>query len=190
MEQKSLIDKIQDIWHLVSQVHKGQTYGGEIVGEKIEYINHIASVVFEIVEAIKHDSTIDEEFAICCALLHDTIEDTSIDYDFINFNFGKKIADGVMALTKNSKISGKKAQMIDSLERIKKQPKDIWCVKMADRICNLYTPPFYWSEEKKIEYLSESKIIYEELKDANSYLADRLKEKIERYKKFISLEIQ
>ena len=75
--------------------------------------------------------------------------------------------------------------MIDSLERIKAQPKEVWAVKMADRICNLYAPPFYWDNEKKEEYISEAKLIHEYLKDGNSYLANRLLEKIEKYRSFL-----
>ncbi|MBN2695804.1 bifunctional (p)ppGpp synthetase/guanosine-3',5'-bis(diphosphate) 3'-pyrophosphohydrolase [bacterium] len=185
MTQNSSIDKIQDIWLLVSKLHKGQSYGGAEEGLKIDYINHIGSVVFEIMNAIKFDSTIDEELAISCALLHDTIEDTSIDYQFIKDSFGVSIADGVLALTKNSQISGKTEQMIDSLERIKSQPKEIWCVKLADRICNLYAPPFYWNRDKKIAYLNEAKIIYNHLKDGNDYLSNRLLQKIDSYKHYI-----
>ena len=72
--------------------------------------------------------------------------------------------------------------MIDSLNRIKVQPKEIWAVKMADRICNLYAPPYYSDKSKKEKYLEEAKTIYESLKEGNDYLAKRLLGKIETYK--------
>jgi len=56
---------------------------------------------------------------------------------------------------------------------------------MADRICNLYTEPFYWSNEKKKAYLKETKVVHDELKDGCSYLADRLVDKITTYNSFI-----
>lgn len=117
-------------------------------------------------------------------MLHDTIEDTNLEYYKIIDLFGKEVADGVSALTKNTSINDKQEQMIDSLLRIKQQPKEIWAVKMSDRICNLYAPPYYWTKERKKEYYKESILIYNHLKEGNNYLANRLKDKIDNYVKY------
>jgi (p)ppGpp synthase/HD superfamily hydrolase len=76
--------------------------------------------------------------------------------------------------------------MLDSLNRIKQQPIEVWAVKMADRISNLYEPPYYWNDEKKLKYIEEAEIIHNELKDGNEYLARRLKIKIKEYYRFLS----
>lgn len=178
------IDSLQDAWYLVSKLHKGQTYGGTEEGEQIEYINHIASVVFEVMQALNHDQTMNKDFCVLCALLHDTIEDTDFTYEKVNDLFGKEVADGVSVLTKNTAIKDKKEQMKDSLLRITQQPKEVWTVKIADRICNLYAPPYYWTTEKKKEYHKESLLVYEYLKVGNVYLADRLMDKINKYVTF------
>jgi (p)ppGpp synthase/HD superfamily hydrolase len=185
MSKKWSIDELQDIWQLVSDLHNGQKYGGPNKGEQIEYINHIGSVTFEILKAIEMDEELDSDLAIKCAVLHDTIEDTELSIQEIKNKFGENVANGVLALTKTDDDSIED-KMIDSLARIKKQPKEIWAVKMADRICNLYAPPFYWNNAKKKSYLEEAKLIHDELKLGSSYLANRLADKIERYKKFIS----
>lgn len=179
------IDKLQDAWQLAAILHKGQSYGGPKEGQRIEYINHIGSVVFEVSNAFKHESMPNEELGILCAVLHDTIEDTEATFESIRDQFGKEVAEGVLALTKNETLATKKEQMSDSLECIKKQPKEVWAVKLADRICNLYAPPFYWNNEKKEKYIREAELIHEHLKDGNGYLAQRLLEKIERYRSFI-----
>ena len=57
---------------------------------------------------------------------------------------------------------------------------------MADRISNLYQPPYYWEDEKKLKYIEEAEIIFNELKDGNQYLAERLKSKIKEYHRFLS----
>ena len=62
---------------------------------------------------------------------------------------------------------------------------EIWAVKLADRICNLYAPPFYWSNDKKRAYLEEAKLIHAALKEGNVYLANRLALKIQEYQRFI-----
>lgn len=182
------IDEIQDIWKLASKLHDGQKYGGPNEGEKIEYINHIGSVTFEILNAVNHTHNMNASLAVKCAMLHDTIEDTSASYEQIETLFGKAVADGVMALTKNESLESKAMQMTDSLQRIKKQPKEIWAVKLADRICNLYEPPFYWKDDKKLKYIEEARLILRELGEANAYLAARLGQKIEAYHRFLSTE--
>lgn len=179
------IDELQDIWQLVSRLHNGQKYGGSEFGEHIEYINHVGSVTFEILNAIQFEPAMDAELAIKCALLHDSVEDTPFSYDKILQLFGNEVAEGVSALTKNTDIQSKELQMRDSLRRIKLQPKEVWAVKLADRIVNLYAPPYYWNDEKKKQYLGEAKLIWSELKIGNAYLALRLEQKISAYERFI-----
>ena len=129
---------------------------------------------------------IDEDLAVKCAMMHDTIEDTTLEYTDIENKYGKKVADGVMALTKNDNLPDKRTRMLDSLQRIKQQSKEVWMVKMADRITNLYASPYYWDNEKKKAYREEAIVIYDHLKDGSDYLANRLKQKIDEYQKFIN----
>ncbi|MBB1194112.1 bifunctional (p)ppGpp synthetase/guanosine-3',5'-bis(diphosphate) 3'-pyrophosphohydrolase [Flavobacterium sp. SOK18b] len=181
MDNEFTIDNLQELWQKVSLLHIGQTYGGQNLGEKIEYINHIGSVVFEIINASKNTLDFNLTLAIKCALLHDTLEDTNYKSNSLEDEYGKQVLEGVSALTKNSTLE-KELQMTDSLNRILLQPKEVWAVKMADRICNLYAPPYYWDKSKKEKYLEEAKIIYEHLKTGNEYLAKRLLSKIKEYK--------
>ena len=77
--------------------------------------------------------------------------------------------------------------MLDSLERIRQQPSEIWLVKLADRITNLQTPPAHWFEkEGKIAgYLCEAEIIFEQLSPASPYLAEAMRKKMSEYRKHI-----
>ncbi|MBP4137452.1 HD domain-containing protein [Flavobacterium geliluteum] len=179
------IDNLQKTWYLVSKLHQGQKYGGDEEGLEIEYINHIGSVVFEIIQSLNYDQTMNPDFSITCAMLHDTLEDTNFSFEKINDLFGEQVANAVAALSKDIAIKDKLVQMKQSLLEIKQQPKEVWSVKMADRICNLYAPPYYWTLERKIEYYKESLLIYDALKEGNIYLANRLKEKIDNYKLFL-----
>lgn len=182
---KWTVDETKDVWKLVTQLHSGQQYGGTIAGEKVDYINHIGSVVFEILAALPHHDGINEDLAVKCAMLHDTIEDTSTTYQEIDRLFGEAVAKGVMALTKDKTLETKSAQMLDSLKRIREQPKEIWMVKIADRITNLYAPPYYWNVEKKVIYQAEARLIHTQLQEGSFYLAERLEAKINAYQKFI-----
>lgn len=136
-------------WNFATIAHHGQTYGGAEPGRKIDYINHIGSVVIEVIWALDSSPEYDANLAVQCAILHDIIEDTKYQYEDVQKEFGTMVADGVMALTKNDDLPIKKAKIKDSLFRIKQQPKEIWLVKLGDRITNLYHPPYYWSDEKK-----------------------------------------
>lgn len=177
-------DKFQEALHFAANAHKNQKFPGT----DYTYLVHISLVVNEVSNAVTNaklnNEEIDEELAIVSALLHDVIEDTGVTYDEILNLFGSKIANGVLALTKNSCVD-KKMAMVDSLSRIKKEPKEIWMVKLADRICNLTKPVSYWNNEKKKSYLSEGKMIFDELKDADKFLANRLEERIKNYSIYI-----
>ncbi|MBC3917631.1 bifunctional (p)ppGpp synthetase/guanosine-3',5'-bis(diphosphate) 3'-pyrophosphohydrolase [Undibacterium sp. CY18W] len=172
-------------WDFSSRQHNGQTYGGKVEGEKVEYINHVASVAMEVIWALQFNATANAALAVQCALLHDTLEDTSASYDLLKAEFGQAVADGVQALSKNTALPDKTAQMRDSLDRILLQPQEIWMVKMADRISNLYHPPHYWGNEKILAYRHEAQMIHDELHTADAKLAERLQAKIQAYPQFL-----
>jgi len=88
----------------------------------------------------------------------------------------------VLALSKDKSIE-KDHQLEDSLARIQQQPKEVWMVKLADRITNLAPPPAFWSQEKRQHYRQDAIIIHTSLKDASPYLGTRLLEKIEAYER-------
>ena len=166
-------------WFFASRVHKEQKYPGE----QLPYLTHLGNVMLEVV-GVAH--TLENvELALCCAILHDTIEDTEVTYEELLKEFGEAVAKGVMALTKNEVLPTKREQMIDSLERIIQQPKEVWTVKMADRIANLGEPPHYWKLAKRESYRAEAQIIWDYLHEANDAMAERLNEKIKNYDKYL-----
>jgi (p)ppGpp synthase/HD superfamily hydrolase len=141
-------------------------------------------VSMEIMAALNHETGMDGNFAVQAAILHDTIEDTDTTYEELLSEFGQHVADGILALTKDKKIE-KQHQMSDSLRRIKLQPKEIWMVKMADRITNLQPPPPYWATEKRKKYLGQAKLILDELRFGSDFLSKRLNDKINAYQCYI-----
>lgn len=171
-------DKYIKAWNFASQSHEGQ----KLTGSNVAYINHIGLVAMEVMTCIAQDRTIQNpDLAVQCALLHDTIEDTDTLYEQVKKEFGVDVADGVLALTKNKTLGTKPLQMKDSLARIRKQPREVWIVKLADRITNLQPPPHQWSAKKVAAYKKEAKLILRELGDASAYLSARLASKIENY---------
>jgi len=161
--------------------YKHQEKRQKVKGTKLPYVVHLSNVAMEIFMAAQHTKDFNLKHAIQVALLHDTIEDTASTFEELEDNFGKEIAVAVKALSKNEKLP-KDQQIIDSLNRIKKLSKEVWAVKLADRITNLQPAPANWTDNKKIKYIKESQVILDELKDGNQYLANRLEAKISEYR--------
>ncbi len=179
-------DLIADAWHFATLKHTGQTYGGKNPDEHINYLNHIGLVTMELMWLFQQsEKEYNQQLTVLCAILHDTVEDTATTINEIKEMFGEKVAHGVAALTKNKKLAGKQQQMLDSLNRIVKQPAEIWLVKMADRITNLYHPPYNWSLEKINNYREEAKLIHQHLHTADQIMANRLANRIKHYKQFV-----
>jgi (p)ppGpp synthase/HD superfamily hydrolase len=175
------IDLIRTAWDIAARAHDGQKYGGAAPEEQIEYLKHIGGVVLEIMQALRHHPDADAELAIACAILHDTVEDSEITTAYLFDQFGSHIAAGVAALTKNSALQNKEEAMLDSLNRIREQPPEVWMVKMADRIINLSHPPYYWDDKKMAAYRAEAQLIHDHLHSASAYLGQRLQDKINAY---------
>ncbi len=155
-------DACQMAMNFAAEAHGEQ----KVPGKPYAYVVHLAHVCFEVMAAIQEDGRANADLAIQCALLHDTVEDAGVSYERLEARFGKAVADGVLALTKNRSLE-KPERLRDSFRRIKMQPREIWMVKMADRIVNLQPPPESWSLEKRREYLAEAELILHELKDGS-----------------------
>ncbi len=171
-------DKYQRAWNFASLYHEGQ----KVTRSNVAYINHVGLVAMEVMTCLAGDATIDSpDLAVACSLLHDTLEDTDAEYADLKAEFGARVADGVLALTKDASIGAKDEQMRDSLARIKKQPREVWLVKLADRITNLQPPPAHWTGARIRAYKAEAELILAELGSASELLSERLAMKIEAY---------
>ena len=171
---------VQQAWMFAARKHHGQTYPGT----DLPYLVHIGSVLLALLPALtEHSGTpgFDSELALCCALLHDTVEDTDTGLGELQEIFGDAVAAGVSALTKNKAIPSRKA-MSESLSRIQTLPQEVWMVKLADRIANLGVPPAHWSKEKCLSYAHEAQTILDALGGASRQLSDTLASRILAWK--------
>lgn len=174
-------ESVNRAWRFAAEAHQGQT----VPGTELPYLTHLGQVTLEVMGAIAMESWTHPTLPILCAILHDVIEDTSITYPVVKAEFGLEVADGVMALTKNLALPSKTEQMRDSLTRIQQQPKEVWAVKLGDRITNLNQPPHYWTPEKIAFYRDEAIEIHQALGDASERLSDRLQTKIKTYANYL-----
>lgn len=165
-------------WNFAAEAHARQ----KVPGKKVPYLTHVGSVAMEVTTALARTAEpLDANLAVVCALLHDVVEDTTVDGERLREAFGSAVAEGVEALTKDESLSTKEAQMADSLDRLRRQPREVQMVKLADRIANLQPPPPHWTLARIRAYRTEARMILEALGSANTVLAKRLQVKIQEY---------
>lgn len=150
----------------------------------LPYIVHLSNVAMEVFMAHKQKPDFDLKLAIQLALLHDILEDTALSFKELKAYFGNVVAEGVLALTKDSTLD-KKDQMVDSLNRILDLDKEVAIVKLCDRITNLQKPPKKWGMAKIKSYHSQAIQIAERLKGENEYLDKRINEELKQYKLYL-----
>ncbi len=163
-------DTYTKAYRFAAAVHNGQF----LPGTELPYIVHVTLVTMEVIAALQYENDHDAELALQCALLHDVIEDTATTYGEVRETFGQQVADGVSALSKDEKLA-KEDRMADSLRRIRTQPREVWMVKMADRITNLHLPfPSHWNRQRIESYRQEAAAIHSALAESSPYLAKRM----------------
>ncbi len=154
--------------------------GQKVPGTDLPYLLHVQQVAGEVVCALGVEAVDDPELAVLCALLHDTVEDTDVTVEALAARFGDAVAAGVSALTKDGSLP-KPERMADSLRRIRAQPREIWLVKLADRVTNLQPPPSTWTAERRARYADESREILAALGGASPHLAARMRSRLKTY---------
>jgi (p)ppGpp synthase/HD superfamily hydrolase len=169
-------DEYVRAYRFAAQAHQGQL----VPGTDIPYLMHLSFVCMEILAALAAGEGSDQDLAVQCALLHDALEDTQTTHEELEHEFGAAVAAGVAALTKNDALP-KDLRMTDSLRRIKEQPREVWMVKLADRITNLMPPPADWTADKIARYRAEAEQIHHELGDASPFLSSRFQERLRTY---------
>ena len=175
-------DLYQQTLDFAGRAHNDQ----KIPGKRSSYVVHLANVCNEVLAAWVNtpEPDWDINLAMQCAILHDVVEDTDTSVSKVIETFSGKVAAGVSALTKNESLP-KQEQMLDSLNRILQQPKEVRIVKMADRTVNLSAPPHYWKSNKIRAYREEGQLILKMLGGVCPAIEQRLAERIENYKQYI-----
>ncbi|OQY36692.1 MAG: hypothetical protein B6226_06155 [Candidatus Cloacimonetes bacterium 4572_65] len=156
LNSKLDIPLIEQALILAEQLHLNQQRAS---GEP--YLIHPLHVGY-ILGTIKADSQ-----TICAGLLHDTLEDTSLDYETLSAQFGESIANLVEGVTKldGFKSSSRKDWIHHQAENFRKlllfTVKDVRVIiiKLADRLHNMRTIE-YVEQEKKERIAKETLDIY------------------------------
>ena len=142
-----------------------------------------------IVWMIHHPETgKDGNLIVQCAFLNTALKKVDANYDHIRKVFGAAVACGILALNRDESLPNDppvRLQLIDSLRRIRNQPKEIWMVEMASWIVSLQPPTKSWNYRQINLLCQEAIAIHEALKEACPFLADRLLVKIKDYSVYL-----
>ena len=151
---KSDILLIRKSLDLAVKAHSNQTRKSGI-----PYVFHPLSVAKIVAQKIGLDAQ-----SIASALLHDVVEDSEYDLNYIETKFGKSIAKIVDGLTKISRLKKEKILSIQA-ENFRKMlltlndDVRVILIKIADRLHNMRTLGFL-SVEKQAKISSETLYIY------------------------------
>jgi len=102
----------------ISSASKHTAIGQKVPGTDLPYVVHLSNEAMEIIIASGHTQDFNLGFAVKVALLHDTLEDTSTEFEELENTFGFEIAEAVAALTKDKRLP-KEDRMQESIIKIK-----------------------------------------------------------------------
>ncbi len=144
---------IQKAYEIANSAHEGQK---RLSGEP--YIMHPLSVAI-ILASLGMDQA-----SVIAALLHDTVEDTTLTYDQVKKEFGETIADLVEGVTKIGKVplQTKEEQQAENIRKMliaMSRDVRVIIIKLADRLHNMRTLMFK-PEQRRREIARETSEIY------------------------------
>jgi (p)ppGpp synthase/HD superfamily hydrolase len=122
--------------HLIKKaIYYAKTYhAGQVRKSGEPFYSHPLEVAYMVADYLWNTD------AIAAAILHDTIEDTSLTYEMIKTLFNNTIANHVLDLTRLEQQDGSKMTAADVILKLILQKKhDSAFIKIIDRIHNLQT---------------------------------------------------
>ncbi len=87
---------------------------------------------------------------VISGFLHDIIEDTDYDYEYLKENFGEVIANNVLAVSEDMAIIDWHQRKEAFVEKIKNKDTNILLIELADKLHNLLSDYELWNEKGNI----------------------------------------
>lgn len=108
----------------------------------------------DVVSRMKNIGIVDEEL-LCAGWLHDIIEDTNIDFDYLFEKFGTRIATLVISMSKNTSLPRKQREQA-YIKQLREAVNDAKLVKLCDISANLRTLKNYDTSRTKKQWLQNN----------------------------------
>lgn len=151
--------------------HRSDTRKGE---DGSPYINHPIDVARRLVEAGIADPEV-----LSAAILHDTVEDTTVTPEEIEAEFGPRIHDLVAAVTDDKTLPKEERKRLQVVHAPDLDP-DAKRIKIADKTSNAsdvgFAPPARWSVDRRRAYLEWSARVVDGCRGVHPALEERYDE--------------
>jgi (p)ppGpp synthase/HD superfamily hydrolase len=156
--------------YFAAQAHREQRRKDE---QKTPYINHLTEVAHLLAAAGC------EQVVVAAGYLHDTIEDVGVTYEMLHAEFGKAVADLVLAVTDDKTLEKQVRKQLQVEHALHASP-EIAALKMADKISNLRSlnsaPPSGWSQQRLVDYVEWAHRVVSNLPHRNLWLLEQYDE--------------
>ncbi|HSF02023.1 MAG TPA: HD domain-containing protein [Solirubrobacterales bacterium] len=119
---------IEEALEFATRKHLGQFRADRVT----PYVEHPKAVM----AIVRDEFGVAEPEVLAAALLHDTIEDTTTDFDDLAERFGKRVASWVAVLTKDKRLPEARRER-EYFEGLKRGPLQAKFCKIADSLHNL-----------------------------------------------------
>jgi guanosine-3',5'-bis(diphosphate) 3'-pyrophosphohydrolase len=143
-------DQIRSLLEAVSfaaRAHQGQMRKDG----KTPYASHVFRVCF----IVRHVFGLDDSQALMAAVLHDTIEDTTTDFDDVTEKFGSEVAKWVAALSKDKRLPEPEREKA-YVQGLAKAPWQVKLCKLADILDNLMDATHFEQSEQRARVFQNS----------------------------------
>ncbi len=133
------------------------------------YFNHLAEVASLLAHATKGvDASL-----VAAGFLHDTLEDTSTEYEELATRFGVDVAELVAGVTDDKSLPKAERKRLQIVNTPKKSER-VRLLKMADKISNLRSiaacPPADWDNARALEYVDWAEAVVAGCRGLNAKL--------------------
>ncbi len=183
MEKKNLIISAR---RFAREAHKAiiiTTVSGD-VRPQIEHLQEVADLVW---------TSGGNDIEIAAAWLHDSVEDTSVNLDDIENNFGKEVAEIVHGLTDSAELKGlsNAERKPKQAKRVKNESESVKRIKIADQTSNVRfvttDPKPTWSFSENRDYVLGAKMIADECRGISPVLDHLFDSEYKKAAKFFKI---
>ena len=160
---QNLVNTARD---LATQAHAGQL----VKGTSLPYTTHLAQVA-KLVQSVTDDQNM-----VAAAWLHDSLEDTDLEYDDLLQATNETVANYVLALTDQAADGNRATRKQAERDRLGNETAEVQTVKLADVVANLSSPGTLKPSFRTL-YREEKRLLTAALQQGDQ----RLREQAERF---------
>lgn len=165
-----------------ARAHAGQRRKGSA---QEPYVNHLA----EVAQLLGEGTGGMDPGLVAAGWLHDTLEDTEIEREELEAEFGAAVADIVAEVTDDKSLP-KSERKLRQIEETAHKSKGARLLKLADKTSNLRSlaasPPAGWETGRRQDYIDWAVAVVANCRGLNSFLEEKFDEAVAAARKSLT----